>query len=204
MTERKYSVASIGLRIDGFLDATLQNGGIKLTYEIQDAAPANDDFETPDVMVKFSGPDVDLLLSNRAELLLALEHVTMEMLRIEELRLSAVAAADRVKRTGEHFRFNPMNSRERRVIHLSLRHETAVRSESCGAGPGRHVVVYPAGMPSLPEPPRSLEPPRRSMYDGPRPDRGPGGPPRGDRRGGGGRGDRGGRSDRGGPRGPRR
>jgi spoIIIJ-associated protein len=218
-------VASIGLRIDGFLDATLQNGGIKLTYEIQDAAPSDDDFETPDVMVKFSGPDVDLLLSNRAELLLALEHVTMEMLRmpsedhsrisfdandyrllrIEELRLSAVAAADRVKRTGEHFRFNPMNSRERRVIHLALRHEIAVRSESCGAGPGRHVVVYPAGMASLPEPPRSLEPPRRSMYDGPRPpdDRGPGGP-RGDRRDrggrGGGRGDRGGRGGRSGPR----
>ena len=220
MTERKYSVASIGLRIDGFLDATLQTGGIQLTYEIQDAAPSNQDFETPDVMVKFSGPDVDLLLHNRAELLLALEHVTMEMLRmpsedhsrisfdandyrllrIEELRLSAVAAADRVKHTGEHFRFNPMNSRERRVIHLSLRNETAVRSESCGAGPGRHVVVYPAGMASLPEPPRAPEPPRRSMYDGPRPqeDRGPGGPPRGDRR------DRGGRGDRGGPRGPRR
>ncbi len=226
MTERKYSVAAIGLRIDGFLDATLQNGGIKLTYEIQDAAPANEDFETPDVMVKFSGPDVDLLLHNRAELLLALEHVTMEMLRmpsedhsrisfdandyrllrIEELRLSAVAAADRAKRTGEHFRFNPMNSRERRVIHLSLRNEPAVRSESCGAGPGRHVVVYPAGMASLPEPPRSLEPPRRSMYDGPRPDDlGGGGPPRGDRRDRGGRGGPGGgRSDRGGPRGPRR
>ena len=72
MTERKYSVASIGLRIDGFLDATLQNGGIKLTYEIQDAAPSDDDFETPDVKVKFSGPDVDLLLSNRGKLLLAL------------------------------------------------------------------------------------------------------------------------------------
>ena len=165
-------MAAIGLRIDGFLDTTLQNGGIKLTYEIQDAAPADDDFETPDVTVKFSGPDVDLLLSNRAELLLALEHVTMEMLRmpsedhsrisfdandyrllrIEELRLSAVAACDRVKRTGDLFRFNPMNSRERRVIHLSLRNETTVRSESCGAGPGRHVVVYPAGMASLPEP----------------------------------------------------
>jgi spoIIIJ-associated protein len=107
-----------------------------------------------------------------------------------------------VKHTGEHFRFNPMNSRERRVIHLSLRNEAAVRSESCGAGPGRHVVVYPAGMASLPEPPHSLEPPRRSMYDGPRPamEHGPGGPPRGDRRDRGGRGDRGGRSDRGGPR----
>src|ERR1035441_5131271 len=41
-----------------------------------------DEFETPDVVVKFSGPDVDLLLSNRAELLLAMEHVTMEHLRI--------------------------------------------------------------------------------------------------------------------------
>ena len=92
-----------------------RTAGFELTYEIQDAAPADDDFETPDVMVKFTGPDVDLLLANRAELLLALEHVTMEMLRmptedhsrisfdandyrllrIEELRLSAVAAAER-------------------------------------------------------------------------------------------------------------
>src|ERR1017187_10124045 len=73
------------------------------------------DVETPDMALKFSGPDVDLLLSNRAELLLALEHITMEMLRmpsehhsrisfdandyrllrIEELRLSAVTAAEK-------------------------------------------------------------------------------------------------------------
>jgi len=230
LTERKYSVASIGLRIDGFLDATLQNAGIKLTYDIQDAAPSTDDFETPDVTVKFNGPDVDLLVSNRAELLLALEHVTMEMLRmpsedhsrisfdandyrmlrIEELRLSAVTAAERVKKVGEHFRFNPMNSRERRVIHLALRNETAVRSESAGAGPGRHVVVYPAGMASLPDPPVAPVAPRRSIFDGPRPpmestDRGGRGGGRGDRRGcPGGGGGRGGGRDRGGPRGPRR
>ena len=195
MSERKYSLASIGARIDGFLRPTLRNAGFRVDFEIQDVAPAADDFETPDMVVKFSGPDVDLLLSNRAELLLALEHVTMEMLRmpsedhsrisfdandyrllrIEELRLSAVAAAERVKRSGAPFRFNPMNSRERRVIHLSLRGETAVRSESLGAGPQRQVVVYPAGMASLPEPPRmdpvrrDSPPPRRS---GPR-SRGP-------------------------------
>ncbi len=58
------------------------NAGVELNYEIQDAEPGDDDFETPDVIVKFSGPDVDLLLSNRAELLLALEHVTMEMLQM--------------------------------------------------------------------------------------------------------------------------
>lgn len=214
-------MATVGLRIDGFLNTTLENAGINLKYDIQDAAPAEDDFETPDVHVKFSGPDVDLLLSNRAELLLALEHITMEvlhmpsedhsrisfdandyrLLRIEELRMSAAAAADRVKRTGTYFCFNPMNSRERRVIHLALRNESAVRSESAGMGPGRMVIVYPAGMPSLAEPPRPPEPRRddRGSDRGPRRDgRGPGGPPRGDRRGPGG--DRGGR----GPGGPRR
>jgi spoIIIJ-associated protein len=188
VSERKYSVASIGARVDRLLRPTLRNAGFKVDFEMQDVAPAADDFETPDMVVKFNGPDVDLLLSNRAELLLALEHVTMEMLRmpsedhsrisfdandyrllrIEELRLSAVAAAEKVKRTGEPFRFNPMNSRERRVIHLSLRGETAVRSESLGSGPQRQVVVYPAGMTSLPEPPqmdfgrRDSAPPRRS------------------------------------------
>ena len=197
MTERKYSVTSVGIRIDGFLQSTLENAGIELDYDIQDAAPAEDDFETPDVMVKFGGPDVDLLLGNRAELLLALEHVTMEMLkmpsedhsrisfdandyralRIEELRLSAMTAAERVKRTGVPFRFNPMNSRERRVIHLALRNETAVRSESAGMGPGRMVIVYPAGMASLPEPPRDPAPPmRHGGGGGPRRD----GPPRRD------------------------
>jgi spoIIIJ-associated protein len=85
------------------------------------------------------------------------------LLRIEELRLSAAAAAEKVKRTGMPFRFNPMNSRERRVIHLALRNESEVRSESSGSGGFRQVVVYPAGMASLPEapPPPSAPPPSR-------------------------------------------
>jgi spoIIIJ-associated protein len=188
VTERKYSVASIGSRIDEFLQQTLRNGGFKFNYEVVDVAPADDDFETPDMMVKFTGHDVDLILSNRAELLLALEHVTMEMLRmpsedhsrvsfdandyrllrIEELRLSAMTAAEKVKRTGVPFRFNPMNSRERRVIHLALRGEAAVRSESSGFGAGRQVIVYPAGMASLPEAPYAPDS-QRPDSRGPRP-----------------------------------
>lgn len=216
MTDRKYSVASIGSRIDEFLRLTLQNAGFKASYEMHDVESSGDDFETPDVVVKFSGPDVDLILANRAELLLALEHVTMEMLhtpsedhsrisfdandyrllRIEELRLSALTAAEKVKRTGELFRFNPMNSRERRVIHLALRGDTAVRSESAGSGPQRQVVVYPAGMASLPELPYTPAPRHAGP---PRGDRDRGGPPRGGRdRGGRDRGgrDRGGRPPR--------
>ncbi len=63
-----------------------------------------------------------------------------------------------------------MNSRERRVIHLALRGETALRSESSGSGPQRQVVVYPAGMASLPELPYVPEPRRhgRRWRRGPR------------------------------------
>lgn len=170
MNPRKYSVSSVGPRIEGFVRPVLDQAGFRMDYELADGEATDDDFETPDVVVKFSGPDVEYLLANRAELLLALEHVTMEalrmpsedhsrisfdandyrLLRIEELRMSAAAAADKVKRTGQPFRFNPMNSRERRVIHLALRTETALRSESSGSGGFRHVVVYPAGMASLP------------------------------------------------------
>lgn len=187
MSDRKYSVATIGQKVDAFLRSVLAQANFRVDFEMTDVNPAPDDVETPDVLVRFSGHDVDLLLGNRAEVLLALEQLTMEMLRlpsedhsrlcfdandyrllrIEELRMSAAAAADKVKRTGVPFRFNPMNSRERRVIHLALRNETAVRSESAGSGPGRQVVVYPAGMASLPDDPGSAAPPLRGR-SGPR------------------------------------
>jgi len=200
VNDRKYTVSAVGQRVEQFLRPLLKQCGFRVDYEMGEGHPADDDFETPDIVVKFSGPDVDYLLANRAELLLALEHVTMEalrlpsedhsrisfdandyrLLRIEELRVSAAAAAEKVKRTGQPFRFNPMNSRERRVIHLSLRNETAVRSESGGSGGFRHVVVYPAGMASLPDPPQPAYVRRDGPYDGARRDSPRGGGP-GDR-----------------------
>ena len=173
MSDKKYTVTAVGPRVDQFLKPILRQAGFRVDYEIAEGESVNPDFENPEVVVRFSGADVDLLLANKAELLLALEYITMEALdmpsedhsrisfdaqdyralRIEELRLSAVAAADKVKRTGIPFKFNPMNSRERRVIHLALRNENEVRSESTGHGGYRQVVIYPAGMASLPEAP---------------------------------------------------
>ena len=190
MEETKYTVASIGPRIEEFLDIVLDDMDLDVEFELLDGAGAHPDLESPDVLVKFTGPDVDILLANKAEALLALEFLAMEslrlppehhsrlcfdandyrLLRIEELRLSAATAAERVKKTGRPFHFSPMSSRERRIIHLSLRNETDIRSESTGSGPFRQVVVLPVGMP-LPEP---IRPPR------PGPPRGDG-PPRGGR-----------------------
>ncbi|HTR38872.1 MAG TPA: R3H domain-containing nucleic acid-binding protein [Bryobacteraceae bacterium] len=202
MDEKIYTVASTGPRIEEFLRQTIANMGLDLPFEILEGQHLHPDLEDPDLLVKFSGTDVDILLANKAELLLALELLTMEVLampaehhsllcfdcndyralRIEELRLSALTAAENVKRTRRPFHFNPMSSRERRIIHLCLRNETDIRSESTGTGPFRQVVVLPVGMP-LPEPirPPRPSPPGREGREGPR-GRRSGPPRRGDRR----------------------
>ncbi len=200
---RKYSVEETGPKIDDFLKKILADSGLRLTYRIEPGENAFSDFETPAVIVQFNGPDVDMLLENKAELLLAMEQITSEVLRmasdehsllcfdandhralrIEELRMSAAAAAEKVKKTHVPFHFSPMNSRERRIIHLALRNETAVRSESVGMGPHRQVVIVPSDLKELPQP---VIPPPPRPPDAPR---GPGGPPRfGDRGRGGPRG----------------
>jgi spoIIIJ-associated protein len=199
--EKKYTVASVGARMEEFLETVLEDLDLDLEYEIAEGRHIHPDFEDPEVVVKFSGPDVDLLLSNKAEALLALEQLTMEvlrmpgedhslvcfdandyrMLRIEELRMSAITAAEKVKKTRAPFHFNPMSSRERRIIHLSLRNETGIRSESTGVGPWRQVVVLPSDM-ALPEPIRPhMGPPRDDPRDARREGRRPG-PPRRPRR----------------------
>jgi spoIIIJ-associated protein len=219
LAHKKYTLAETGPRIETFLNHVFKLAGFSLEYTVAEGETPHPDFENPDLMVRFTGPDVDLLLGNKAELLLALEQLTMEaigmapeehsricfdandrrILRIAELRMSAEAAAERVKKSRQPFHFSPMNSRERRILHLALRDETDVRSESVGEGPIRQVVIVPAEMKTLPEP---VVPPR------PRPESDSGGRPgfrdrgRGGRDGDRGRGPR--RDDRGGSRGPRR
>ncbi len=172
MTDPKYSADSMRPQIENFLRTLFKLAGFQLKFQIEDAQNPHPEIENPEVVVKFFGPDVDLLLDNRAELMLALEHVTMEalgmraedhsrlcfdandyrMLRIEELRVSAAAAAERVRHTGQPFTFNPMTSRERRIVHLAVRDEAGVRSESSGFGSRRQVVIYPQGTPSASQP----------------------------------------------------
>jgi spoIIIJ-associated protein len=150
--------------LERFLDLALREMRLAIEYEIQTpSSPANASGE-PEVAVVFRGGDEGLLLERSAELLLALEHVAHRWLRLdprlhdhvrfdcggyratrlEELKLSARVAAQRVRETGQPFRFNPMSSRERRIIHLELNGAVGVRTVSEGAGDRRQLVVYPA------------------------------------------------------------
>lgn len=153
-------------QIGEFLQTIITNGGFKLKYRISVDPPIaqNRDWEHPEILVEFAGPDSALLLERGGELLRSFELLASEVLhlqgnehekiwfdcknfrslRIDELQIAARTAAERVRRTGEPYRFGPMSSRERRIVHLALREEQDLRTESDGEGGRRSVVVYPA------------------------------------------------------------
>ena len=114
-------------------------------------------------LLKLSREHIDRSMRMDAALLRSLEHVAMEMLRLahgeheklvfdsmnhramrlEELRLAAGVAAERVRKTGNPYSFSPMSSRERRILHLALRDEADLHTESQGEAGHRCVVLYP-------------------------------------------------------------
>ena len=154
-------------KIHEFLGSVVTKAGLRLKYRITvDPPVAGDrDWEKPEILVELAGPDSALLLERGGELLRSLELLALEMLRLpgnehekvcfdcmnqrslrlEELRTAAAVAAERVKKTGTPYEFAPMSSRERRIVHLALRDESDLRTESEGEGLRRFVVVYPKG-----------------------------------------------------------
>ncbi|MDD5544924.1 MAG: hypothetical protein PHX83_17290 [Acidobacteriia bacterium] len=114
--------------------------------------------------LNLTGPDTGELTANRDELLQAVEYVLNKMFqagvsrvgmincdvsgrkqtRMAELRLIARTAAEKVRESKVPYKFSPMDSRERRIIHLSLADDSAIRTESEGEGEYRKVVIYPA------------------------------------------------------------
>jgi spoIIIJ-associated protein len=117
-----------------------------------------------EVFADLSGRDKDLLLERGAELLHAIEHLALRALRleppwqdkvlldsggyralrIEELKLTARVAAERVQSSRQPFKLNPMSARERRIVHLALQEFPGVRTQSIGVGEHRQVVIHPA------------------------------------------------------------
>jgi len=162
-------------KIEELLRAVVTHGGLRLKYRITVNPPLVEerDWERPEILVELSGPDSPLLLERGGELLRSLELLAIEMLRltgnehekicfdcmnqralrIEELRMAAAVAAEKVRSSGIPYAFAPMSSRERRIVHLALRDHADLRTESRGEGPRRCLVVYPKS--SAAEAPRS-------------------------------------------------
>jgi spoIIIJ-associated protein len=174
-------------KIAGFLATLNKLGGLRLKYRITagDGARDPESLEARVIYVELGGPDVPLVTQHNGELLRALEAIAAQILRLDqrehdlisfdadnfkalraqELRMQAETAAEKVRRSGIPFAFPPMNSRERRLLHMSFRDIEGVETASSGEGQDRFLAVFPTGKTDLPV----AAPPRPRAFD--RPDR---------------------------------
>ena len=165
-------------KIAGFLANLNKLGGLRLKYRITAGDGARDPqgLEGRVIYVELGGPDTPLVTQHNGELLRALETVAAQMLRLDqrehdlisfdagnfkalradELRMAAETAAEKVRKSGVPYAFPPMNSRERRLLHLAFRSLEGVETASSGEGQDRFLAVYPAGKTHL-----SVAPPVR-------------------------------------------
>jgi spoIIIJ-associated protein len=159
-------IAEAAEKIASLMRVLTTTGGLRLKFRITAGAGAADPdgFERRDIYVESKGPDAELLTDRDGEVLRALEHIAAKILALESeehdrvsfdangfkaeraraLKETAEDAVDEVDDTGEPFRFAPMSSRERRMLHMFLV-DSGLKTASSGEGPGRHVVLYPEG-----------------------------------------------------------
>jgi len=148
----------IAERLDVLLLDLIRTSGLSLTYAVEVSATQ----ARPLVSVDFKGDDVTMLTARNGELLLAIEHLAAKALRLEpeehdlirfeaagfkatreqNLQQAATLAVDVVRRTGRPYRFPPMSSHERRMLHLALA-DSGLTSASEGEGALRHLVLHP-------------------------------------------------------------
>jgi len=168
-------------KIAGFLNTLNKLGGLRLKFRITagDGARDPEGIEGRQIYVELGGPDVLMVTAHNGELLRALETIAAQLLRLEsrendlvsfdannfkalraqELRMTAETAAEKVRRTGIPYCFPPMNSRERRLMHMACKGLNGVETASSGEGVGRFLVIYPEGKTDIPV--KAPEPPRR-------------------------------------------
>jgi spoIIIJ-associated protein len=113
--------------------------------------------------VELWGPDDDMLLEDKGEVLLAIEHLLPRMLRgiygdampvrvdcndfhfqrEERLRELARRTADDVRRSGRPRTLGELDPAERRIVHVTLAEDADVETESIGDGFYKRLKVLP-------------------------------------------------------------
>src|SRR5579863_987026 len=151
-------------KIDGLLRGVVTHGGLHLKYRItvDPPLPEERDWERPEILVELSRAietlAIEMLrLPGNEHEKVSFDCMNQRSMRLEELRLAAGVAAERVRKTNMPYEFAPMSSRERRIVHLALRDHADLHTESQGEGGRRCLVVYPKNFKPVSKPaPRSL------------------------------------------------
>ena len=124
---------------------------------------AADEVDSRVIMIDIQGDDLSFLIGRHSEVLHSLQYITSLIVgrevghwvpllidvqgyrerRERQLRQMAVRMADQVVKTGRRISLEPMTATERRIIHLALRDNNQITTESIGEEPSRKVVIYP-------------------------------------------------------------
>ena len=124
---------------------------------------AADEVDSRVIMIDILGDDLSFLIGRHSEVLHSLQYITSLIVgrevghwvpliidvqgyrerRERQLRQMATRMADQVVKTGRRISLEPMTATERRIIHLALRDNNQIMTESIGEEPNRKVVIYP-------------------------------------------------------------
>jgi spoIIIJ-associated protein len=154
------SDAEVGRQVVATLVAKM---GLRAEVEIAGpAGPAEPDSEPPTI-IDIRGDDLGILIGRRGETLRDLQFITRLIVsrkvghwpnvvvdvdgyrqhREEALTQLARRMADKARQTGQPVPLEPMPPNERRIVHIALREDPEVTTESSGEGDARKVVIYP-------------------------------------------------------------
>ncbi|MEX2144181.1 MAG: RNA-binding cell elongation regulator Jag/EloR [Anaerolineales bacterium] len=155
--------------IDNFLAITqatveelLQHMDLRAEVAVRMGEADSEESQAP-VLVDITGGDLSILIGRNAETLNALQLVTRLIVgkeighaahividvenyrqrREDSLRQLAVRMAEQALSTGRRQSLEPMSPAERRIVHIALRENDAVSTESSGEEPRRKVVIIP-------------------------------------------------------------
>ncbi len=155
-TEEEAAVAS------AVLSELLAHMRIKVTVQVERAQSEAPEEDAPWVL-NIHGADLGVLIGRRGETLNALQYITRLIVsreiqrranividvegyksrREDSLRNLAHRMAAQAKRLGRTVALEPMPPNERRIIHIALRDDNTVTTESVGTGDQRKVTIIP-------------------------------------------------------------
>ena len=133
-------------------------GDVKASY-----GEADDEHDTRPILVDITGKDLSILIGKRSETLNALQYISRLIVskelwdnvtlvidvegyrarRERQLRQLAHRMAEQAVNTGRKQVLEPMPPNERRIIHMELRENSQVSTESFGEEPHRKVTIIP-------------------------------------------------------------
>lgn len=144
------------------LEELLEHMGVEAEVDVYHAEPAPHEDAAPWIL-DVRGNDLGILIGRHGETLNALQYITRLIVsrelqrranivvdvegykarREDSLEKLAERMAEKAVKSGHTVTLDPMPPNERRVIHVALRQNSRVETESIGAGDSRRVTIVP-------------------------------------------------------------